>query len=90
MQSAHGDGHIGNTLSVSSSAYQGTAVIHLLRRPLCALGCGPEAMVLVEQNSNESTFAAGFARQIALDFASFVHARVGVLIFNSAQARVRL
>jgi len=53
MQNEHGDGHIGNTLSMSASAYQGIAVIQLLRRPLRALGCGPEAMVLVEQNSNE-------------------------------------
>jgi hypothetical protein len=54
MHSEHGDGHIGNTLSMSASAYQGNAFIHLPRRPLRALGCGPEAIVLVEQNSSSS------------------------------------
>ncbi len=54
MHSEHGDGHIGNTLSMSASAYQGNAFIHLPRRPLRALGCGPEAMVLVEQNNSSS------------------------------------
>ncbi len=54
MQNEHGDGHIGNTLSICASAYQGNTIIHLTRRPLRALDCGPEAMVLVEQNSSSS------------------------------------
>ena len=85
-QNAHGDEHIGNTVSSSASAYQGTAVIHLLRRPLRALGCAPEAIMLVRQKSNEQTFGADLARQIAtqtLQVLSRQHsgkAKFGVLI----------
>jgi len=70
MQNEHGDGHIGNTLSISASAYQGNAIIHLPRRPLRALGCGPEAMVFVEQNSSSSLPIWLDTKQ--LDFASIV------------------
>ncbi len=59
-----------NVLPISASAYQGIAVIHLPKRPLRALGCGPEAIVLVEQNSSSSLPIWLDTKQ--LDFASIV------------------
>jgi len=84
MHSEHGDGHIGNTFSMSASAYQGNAFIHLPRRPLRALGCGPEAMVLVEQNNSSSLPIWLDTKHSTLQVLSNEHAsserRFGVLI----------
>lgn len=52
-------GHIGNTSSVSASAYQGTAFTHPSRRPIRALGCGRAAMVLLKQNRNDKYSPVG-------------------------------